>query len=262
MELSNLHWDEVIYKDPMGGKIILWPHLPCIMMPSSMRVRNWDGLALLYSSEDIAILKIEDELEIQNPGVNVQAVLASGSGMGMLLKDIQVLDVDGPKIPDPEPTRLLHHAENTGNKPIYPIIPSIDDSKWEDWYINCADNQVKLVHLLGTLTKSNRYRKNKIIASKKIGKSKHINSDLGAASAACASWWIEDNRGLTDELIKVRDERFASRIRGALSDLRDRRVDESNALHPILLVPVHQAHIGKISEAINNCINIEKIGRS
>ena len=76
MELSNLHWDEVIYKDPMGGKIILWPHLPCIMMPSSMRVRNWDGLALLYSSEDIAILKIEDELEIQNPGVNVQAVLA------------------------------------------------------------------------------------------------------------------------------------------------------------------------------------------
>ncbi|MFQ3344120.1 MAG: hypothetical protein ACI9EM_000647 [Candidatus Thalassarchaeaceae archaeon] len=259
MEIPALSWDAVTYDDPDGGKIIFWPHLPCIMMPSTMRLRKWDGLALLYSSDDIAILKKEDELEIQNPGINVQAVLASGSGMGLLLKDIQILDVDGPKIPDPEPTRLIHHAENSGERPIYSIIPEINDEKWEEWYINCADNQVKIIHLLGTLTKSRRYAKNRLRATSKVQRGKNIDSDLGAASASCASWWMEDNRGLTKELIKQRDGRFASRIRGALADLRNRRVDESSGSEPSLLVPVHQAHLGLLVDEINNCIEIEEI---
>ncbi len=261
MDNSKLTWEAINYDDPLGGKIILWPHLPCIMMPTKMRVKNWDGLALLYSSDDIAVLRKEDELEIKNPGVNVQAVMASGSSMNMLLKDIQVLDVEGPKIPDPEPTRLLHHAENSRNRPIYPIIPNIDDKKWEEWYIGCADNQVKVSNLLGTLTRSRRFNKNKLITMKNIQKSKYVNSHLGAASASCASWWIEDHRGLTDYLINERDKRFASRIRGALSDLRNRRVDLSLVSEPILLVPVHQAHLSTLANAVNECNKIEEINR-
>ena len=43
--------------------------------------------------------------------------------MSLLLRDIQNLEVNGPSIPDPEPIRLLKHAENTGGKPVYAIIP-------------------------------------------------------------------------------------------------------------------------------------------
>ena len=82
-----------------------------------------------------ALILLEKD-EIKSPGINVQAVLASGGTMGLLLRDIQTLEVNGPNIPDPEPIRLLRHAENSGQKPVYTIIPEITDMKWEEWYLS------------------------------------------------------------------------------------------------------------------------------
>ena len=48
-----------------------------------------------------------------------------------------------------------------------------------------------------------------------------------------------------------RDMRFASRIRGALADLRDSRVDDEKAQEPILMVPVHQARLPSLEAAIS-----------
>ena len=261
MEVPSLKWEPLIYEDPEGGKIVIWPHLPCIVMPNSLRYKKWDGLALLHSREDVAILKEEEKDEIKSPGINVQAVLSSGGTMGLLLRDIQSLDINGPSIPDPEPTRLLRHAENTGGKPVYTIIPEITDKKWEEWYSKCADNQVRMINLLKTINKTRRYSRNRIKASKMVVKSEKINSELGAAAAVCASWWIEEQRVLTSDLIKERDERFAARIKGALCDLRNRRLDESDSSDVVLLVPVHQAYLGQIYDSINKCQKIEKIER-
>ena len=261
MELPCLKWESLIYQDPEGGKIVIWPHLPCVVMPNSLRYKKWDGLALLYSKDDIVILKEEDKDEIKSPGINVEAVMASGGVMSLLLRDIQNLDVNGPSIPDPEPIRLLKHAENTGGKPIYTIIPEITDKNWEAWYSKYADNQVKLINLLKTINTSRRYAKNRLKASKKVEISDKVNSDLGAAAAAGASWWLEEQRVLTEELIEERDKRFAARIKGALHDLRDRRLDESNDSDVTLLVPVHQAYLEQLYYSLSKSVTVEKIER-
>lgn len=261
MEVPCLKWESLIYQDPEGGKIVIWPHLPCVVMPNSLRYKEWDGLALLYSKDDVAILKKEYEDEIKSPGINVEAVLSSGGTMSLLLRDIQNLDVNGPSIPDPEPIRLLKHAENTGGKPVYTIIPEITDKNWEEWYSKFADNQVRLINLLKTIYTSRRYAKNRLKASKKVEISEKVNSELGAAAAAGASWWIEEQRVLTEELIEERDSRFAARIKGALHDLRDRRLDESNVSDVTLLVPVHQAYLEQLYYSLNRSDTVEKIER-
>ena len=53
-------------------------------------------------------------------------------------------------------------------------------------------------------------------------------------------------RNLSEE----RDMRFASRIRGALADLRNSRVDVDESSQPLLMVPVHQARLPSIQESI------------
>ena len=261
MEVPQLKWESLIYEDPRGGRVVIWPHLPCIVMPNSLRYKKWDGLALLYSKDDVAILKEEDKDEVKSPGINVDSVMSSGGTMSLLLRDIQSLDVNGPSIPDPEPIRLLKHSENTGGKSVYTIIPEITAKDWEGWYAKCADNQVKVINLLKTLNKSRRYTKNRLKAVKNVDISPKVNSELGAAAAACASWWIEEQRVLTEDLMNERDERFAARIKGALCDLRNRRLDESNVSDVTLLVPVHQPYLEQLYDSLNKSDKVEKIER-
>ena len=37
MEMPELVWGEYHFKDPDGGKIIFWPHIPCLRMPTKLR---------------------------------------------------------------------------------------------------------------------------------------------------------------------------------------------------------------------------------
>ena len=53
------------FKDPEGGQIILWPYLPCVRMPQKLRIRKWDGLALLQSSDDLVSIKEEEESDLK-----------------------------------------------------------------------------------------------------------------------------------------------------------------------------------------------------
>tara|TARA_B100001996_G_C18626717_1_gene580049 strand:+ start:404 stop:1102 length:699 start_codon:yes stop_codon:yes gene_type:complete len=226
-------------------------------MPAKMRPREWDGLALLSSADELVSLKEEEDQDKSSPGIHMESALASGTTLGMLVRDLSELDIEGPSIPDPERIRLLRHAENSrGGMPIYAIEPGIDDPKWADWQSRWADEQVRFRNLLATIGRSRRWSKVRREAIQKVSLSKIASPDLGAASTVCAAWWSEESMCLTDELVIERDSRFSSRIRGALSDLRDRDGDWAEG-GPTLLVPVQQAHVPSLENSLIACESVE-----
>ncbi|MDP6292412.1 MAG: hypothetical protein QF610_01080, partial [Candidatus Thalassarchaeaceae archaeon] len=207
---------------------------------------------------DIQSWIIEEKQEKESPGVHRDSAIASGTVLGRLMTDLNELDVDGPVIPDPEQLRLLLHAKNSrGGLPIYAIEPNLEDEKWVEWQIESADQQVTYSNLILTLTTGRRWKKIRKNAIKSVTSSKFVNADLGAASASCLTWWIEEQRGISDELKKLRDERFVSRLRGALANLRNK--ENSNSEETTLMVPIHQAWLPSIRKAISSCTNVEEI---
>ena len=260
--VPELRWEPFIFEDPLGGKIVLWPYLPCIRMPSKMRPREWDGLALISSQDEISSLREEERQEIESPGVHVDSAAVSGTTLGMLVRNLSELDIEGPFIPDPEKIRLLRHAENSrGGMPIYAIEPGIDDTEWVDWQSRWADEQVRFRNLLATLKRSRRWSQNRYVAIAKVAQSNLASPDLGAASTECAAWWSEESMCLTDELRNERDSRFSSRIRGALSNLRE--IEDSNwgEEGPTLLVPVQQANLPALENSLIACESVEILER-
>ena len=88
-----------------------------------------------------------------------------------------------------------------------------------------------------------------------------IPNDLGAAAAVCAAWWLEEFKSLTPELSRERDERFASRIRGAISNLRESAAIDWGADGPSLLVPVQQCYLPSLEDSLIDCGSVEKMER-
>ena len=252
MIYGELRWEPSVLEDPIGGKIVLWPHLPCVRMPSSLRYRGlWDGLALLFSQSDLSEWRQDEKQDKESPGVHIQAAIASGTVLGRLMKDLQEYEVDGPKIPDPEQVRLLLHADNArGGMPIYAIEPDLDDSDWTEWLESSADKQASMSNLLSTLTTSRRWKKTRSGVIPKVTRNDAVDADMGAAAASCAAWWIEEQGALTEELLSQRNTRFAARLRGALADLINSRVDDAEASDCTLLVPVHQAWLPSLEAAV------------
>jgi hypothetical protein len=66
---------------------------------------------------------------------------------------------------------------------------------------------------------------------------------------------------LTEELVKERDSRFSSRIRGALSNLRDSGTRDWGEGGPSLLVPVQQAHVPTLENSLIACESAEILER-
>ena len=248
---SELGWLPVIIEDPDGGRIVLYPHLPCVRMPSELRTReHWDGLALIASAEEVRGWPAEEKEDQDSPGVHVAAAMASGTILGRLLDDLTIYEVDGPSIPDPEPMRLLHHAENArGGMPIYALEPSMDDEGWIEWMTRAADEQVSMSSLLSSITVGRRWKKLRAAAVRRVSVAKGVDSELGAAAASSAAWWTEDNKGLSEELRKERSSRLVARMRGSLANLREGRVDDSESRGPSLMVPVHQPRLHSLVEA-------------
>jgi len=227
-------------------------------MPHELRPREWDGLALISSSDELVSLREEEEQDKGSPGVHVESAAASGTTLGMLVRDLNELDVEGPSIPDPERIRLLRHAENSrGGLPIYPIEPGIEDEDWANWQSRWADEQVRFRNLLVTLGRSRRWAKARKKAIPQVSQSKWANPDLGAAAAVCAAWWSEERIALTDELIIERDRRISSRLRGALADLRGSTIN----MDSVLLAPVQQAYLPSLENTLIACESVEMVGR-
>ena len=107
-----------------------------------------------------------------------------------------------------------------------------------------------MVNLLSTLTTSRRWKKTRSSAIPKVTRNDAVDADMGAAAASCAAWWIEEQGALTEELLSQRNTRFAARLRGALADLINSRVDDAEASDCTLLVPVHQAWLPSLEAAV------------
>ena len=88
-----------------------------------------------------------------------------------------------------------------------------------------------------------------------------IPNDLGAAAAVCAAWWVEEFTSLTPELSRERDERFASRIRGAISNLRESEAEDWGDGGPSLLVPVQQCYFPRLEDSLIACGSVEGLER-
>ena len=104
-----LRWEPSVLEDPEGGRIVLWPHLPCVRMPPSLRSRGrWGGRALLFSLSDLSGWRLDEKQDKESPGVHIEAAIASGTVLGRLMKDLQEYDVDGNGVIDQEEmTKLL-----------------------------------------------------------------------------------------------------------------------------------------------------------
>ena len=183
MEVPELRWETSVFQDPDGGSAILWPYLPCVRMPMKMRPREWDALALLSSSNELISLEKRKNRTRRAPG-SFESATASGTTLGMLVRDLSELQLDGPAIPDPERIRLLRHAENSrGGMPIFSIEPGIDDKKWADWQSRWADEQVRFRNLIATFGRNRRWAKTRIKAVSRIQKPPFdIPNDLVAAA--------------------------------------------------------------------------------
>ena len=261
MSAAKLAWEPVIFDDPDGGRVLLWPHLPCVRMPTILRTReHFDGIALLASEDEIREWPQEEKEDHESPGVHVAAAMASGTVLGRLLDDLTIYEVDGPTIPDPEPMRLLHHANNArGGLPVYALEPSMEDEEWVDWLTRAADDQVSISSLISSITIGRRWKKLRSSNASRVEAAKGVDTELGAAAASSATWWQEENKGLTAELISERSSRIVSRIRGALADLREGRVDDSNTTGPSLMIPVHQPRLPSLLMAFDGCPDSETI---
>ena len=68
-------------------------------MPSELRPRNWDGLALIASPDELLAIRDEEGQDKNSPGVHVESAAASGTTLGMLVRDLRALEIAGPSIP-------------------------------------------------------------------------------------------------------------------------------------------------------------------
>ena len=106
---------------------------------------------------------------------------------------------------------------------------------------------------------SRRWKKTRSNAISKVTRNDAVDVDMGAAATSCAAWWIEEQGGLTAELISQRNARFAARLRGSLADLLNSRVDDAEASECTLLVPVHQAWLPSLEAAVMAWPDLEQV---
>ena len=160
------------------------------------------------------------------------------------------------RFPDPEPRRLLIAAESrsgSGSRPVFFVEP--EDEEWTEWVEDCADEMVRLRHLVRSIFSGRVWKKTLRQAMKDASPPNSERDDskaygLAQASALAAAWWYRSESVLSEELCSRRDARLASRLRGALGTLCGGQIDDEGA--PVLLVPVMQAWMPSIYSALEN----------
>ena len=246
----------MVWKDPLGGKIILHGVLPTIVFPRKLRPQfEWHGLGLLESEDIVELWLQEEKDEAESPGVNRSHALISGGTMALFLDEmIELDDITSGRFPDPEPRRV-HRLAEKHNRPIYYIEPSFDDEKWEEHMLKEAKEVSRWKKLFGLISLGGKWRKRvkkNIFQAKKPPKG--ISANFGSASVLSATWW-DLNEWLIGETISMeRNQRFAARLRGALADLRETYGDEA-----CLLIPLVMPWRGQILSSLELMPDIEEI---
>lgn len=257
MKLQPLEWADAQWEDPNGGMVHLHGVLPCVVYPRQQRPReNWDGLALIATSDEPQAWMEDERLERESPGISLADALLGGGLDARYLDSLLLLDnINGPNFPDPEPRRLHLYAEKN-DKGIYFVEPRADsDQEWLDLLERQA---MKITHpwkLFKLLFQKGRYRRIHLELSRITEPVAGMEPELFIAGSLAGSWWIEQELRLGEELATERDARLAGRIRGALADLRNRCGKDE----VVLLLPHHLARRNNLLRALEACTEVEDI---
>ncbi|MEE2759507.1 MAG: hypothetical protein VYA86_05980 [Candidatus Thermoplasmatota archaeon] len=263
----SLTWSPVDWEDPLGGTIRLWPFLPNVVYTSALRRTEgkWDGIAFLLPDDESEIWSSQAEEEKSSPGINRDAIISSGGTLARMMSGMSTIEaIQTCKFPDPEPRRLMQAAQSPsgfGPRPVFFIEPN--DNDWTEWVEDCADEMVRVKHLIRSVFSGRVWRKMLRNSIRRTGppsmeRDSNNASGYAQASALAAAWWDRSESVLTTELQMRRDTRLASRLRGALGTLCGGQVDGEEA--PVLLTPVMQAWLPSILAALENSPLPEPVG--
>jgi hypothetical protein len=198
-----LSWDDLVWSDPDGGKIILHGTLPTVIFPLKMRPReSWHGIALL-ESPDVVDLWVQEEIdEAESPGVNLNYSLISGGGLAIYLDDVTELEgVVSGRFPDPEPRRLHRNAVRH-ERSVYFIEPTADDDEWYEYLSKEAKAASHWRKLLGMISLGGKWRKRmKNNVSKAREPPKGVTKNMASASVLALTWWQ-----LSQEIIALQQD--------------------------------------------------------
>lgn len=234
----NLDWEDIHWKDPDGGTIVLHGVLPTVVMPNGMRPRiTWHGLAIMGSSEEPDVWDEEDKSESEDSGINLDSAILNGGLDGLYLEMLTWVEgIQVGKFPDPEPRRL-HKAAVNHDRSLFFAEPDMDDEDWAEFLGKEAKAMTRPLKLLRIVFTSRRWRKCiKKMRNFVVEQPVREPDGLQAASALAATWWTL-NRENSDENLNIeKDMRFAARLRGGLASLREEHGDDA-----VLMVPLQQA---------------------
>ena len=251
----NLDWDDIHWKDPDGGTIVLHGVLPTVVLPNKMRPRiQWHGLAIMGSSEEPEVWDEEDKSEAKDPGINLDSAILNGGLDGLYLEMLSWVEgLQVGKFPDPEPRRL-HKAAVNHDRPVFFAEPDMDDEDWADFLGREAKAMTRPLKLLRIVFTSRRWRKSiKRMRNHVVEQPPREPDGLQAASALAATWWSLNRQNSEEDLNLERDVRFASRMRGGLASLREEFGDDA-----VLLVPIQQASKESMLIALDNLPEAEE----
>ena len=234
---SRLGWDDLVWDDPDGGRIVLHGTIPTVVYPRKLRPAiEWHGLGLLESDEVVELWEQEEKDEAESSGVNLAHGLVSGGTMGIFLEEVtQIGDVTSGRFPDPEPRRV-HRLAQRHNRPVFFIEPELDDEEWEAHMIAEAKEVSRWKKLLGLVTVGKKWRKrvkSNIFEAEKPPKG--VTANLSSAAVLCATWWDLNEWLIGEQISNNRNARFASRLRGALKVLRLECGNEAVLLVPLFM---------------------------
>ena len=251
----NLDWEDIHWKDPDGGTIVLHGVLPTVVLPNAMRPRfTWHGLGIMGSSEEIEVWMEEEKAEAEDSGINLDSAILNGGLDGLYLEMLS-FGVEGLQVgrfPDPEPRRL-HKAAVTHDRSVFFIEPDMDDEDWAEFLGKEAKAMTRPLKLARIIFTSRRWRKGIKRMRKHVVEQPPREPDgLQAASALAATWLSLNRENSVEELNREKDLRFASRLRGALSNLRENFGDEA-----VLLVPIQQAWRSSMLSALETMPDAE-----
>ncbi len=252
---SRIGWEDIVWEDPDGGKIVLHGTIPTVVYPRKLRPSiEWQGLALLESDEVVELWEQEEKDELESNGVNLAHGLVSGGTMGIFLEEVtQIDEVTSGRFPDPEPRRV-HRLAVRHNRPVFFIEPELDDEDWEAHMIAEAKEVSRWKKLLGLVTVGKKWRKKvkeNIFHAEKPPKG--VTANLSSAAVLCATWWDLNEWLIGEAIAESRNLRFASRLRGALKQLR---MDHGN--DAVLLVPLFMPWRNTIFNELNNLPDVEE----
>ena len=250
---SYLDWEDFEWNDPDGGVVYFHGVLPTVVYPRSLRPRiKWSGLGLMVSEEEVELWEHEEDLEKKSPGINFTGAVSQGGDFSKMLGGLSILEeIQTCKFPDPEPRRLHKYAIRSNN-PVFFIEPPLSDDDWSDWLEMHAIEVTKPLKLLSNLWSGRKFSKNLSKTLKITKKPPNESSELAVASAITSAWWIGIENTISLELRNLRDKRYASRIRGALAEMRNSGIEE-----PILLLVCPLAQRTSLVNALENMPLIE-----